>query len=123
MVAVNKFFIISFFFRSQKTNTLQREEGLFIQQHGASGDVIHSGRILGFSSSIRDVDGQKSRLLREQPDFVHHQISNALQVSSKYSLNLKAVPSKYCKIKTSPISSSVFSVQWTNTSKGKQWSM
>ena len=83
MVAVNYFFLYHSFYRSQKTNTLQREEGLFIQQHGASIDVINSGRILGFSASPKDVDGQKSRLLREQPDFVHHQISNALQASSQ----------------------------------------
>lgn len=60
------------YFRSQKRNTLQREEGLFIPQHGASRDVINSGRILGFSTSPGDVHGKKSRLLREQPDFFHH---------------------------------------------------
>ena len=65
---------------------MHKEEGLFIQQHGASRDVVNSGRILGFSTSPRDVDGHKSMLLREQPKFLHNKISNAIKVSTVNSL-------------------------------------
>lgn len=82
MLAINQdsspLFLYSF--RSQKTNWLQRDEGMFIQLHGASREVINSGRVLGFSTSPRDIDGQKSRLLREHPELINRQITNAIKV-------------------------------------------
>ncbi|XP_048583972.1 uncharacterized protein LOC125563143 [Nematostella vectensis] len=58
------------YFRSQKTSTLQKDEGLFLQHHGASRTAINSGRILGFSTSPRNIDSHKKALITKYPDIL-----------------------------------------------------
>ena len=81
LVSIPHTYTQNYSFRSQKTSLFQKEEGLFILQHGASRDVINSGRTLGFSTSPREIDAHKNRLLREQPSFIQLQISNSIKVS------------------------------------------
>lgn len=87
MVPVNQLInIIIFIDLTKLIHFREKRDYYFIQQHGASRDVINSGRVyrlLGFSTSPGDMDPQKSRPLREQPMFVNLQISNVLQVRLK----------------------------------------
>ncbi|EDO31553.1 predicted protein [Nematostella vectensis] len=62
------------YFRSQKTSTLQKNEGLFLQHHGASRTAINSGRILGFSTSPRNIDSHKKALITKYPDILMRKV-------------------------------------------------
>ncbi|XP_048575932.1 uncharacterized protein LOC5507411 isoform X1 [Nematostella vectensis] len=62
------------YFRSQKTSTLQKDEGLFLQHHGASRTAINSGRILGFSTSPRNIDSHKKALITKYPDILMRKV-------------------------------------------------
>ncbi|XP_048581679.1 uncharacterized protein LOC116607138 [Nematostella vectensis] len=62
------------YFRSQKASTLQKDEGLFLQHHGASRTAINPGRILGFSTSPRNIDSHKKALITKYPDILTRKV-------------------------------------------------
>ena len=64
ILSVKEVYCFYIFLWSQKTNLLQKDGGFFIQQHGASREVINSGRVLSFSTSPRDIDGKKKEFLK-----------------------------------------------------------
>ena len=59
---------------------MQKDAGLFLQQHGASRAAINSGRVLGYSTCPRDIDGQRKRLIQNYPSVLGSHIMNAIQV-------------------------------------------
>lgn len=66
--------------RSQKTCSLQKDEGLFLRQHGASRAAINSGWILGFSTSLRDVDSHQKFLVASYPNSLQRHLNQAIKV-------------------------------------------
>ncbi|KAK2547227.1 hypothetical protein P5673_032935, partial [Acropora cervicornis] len=66
--------------RSQKTCSLQKDEGLFVRQHGASGAAINSGRILGFRTSLRDVDSHQKFLVASYTNSLQRHLNQAKKV-------------------------------------------
>ena len=59
---------------------MQKDAGLFLQQHGASRAAINSGRVLGYSTCPRDIDEQRKRLIQNYPSVLGNHIMNAIQV-------------------------------------------
>ena len=59
---------------------MQKDAGLFLQQHGASRAAINSGRILGYSTCPRDIDEQRKCLIQNYPSVLGNHIMNAIQV-------------------------------------------
>ena len=67
-------------YRSQKTCSLQKDEGLFVRQHGASRAAINSGRILGFRTSLRDVDSHQKFLVASYTNSLQKHLNQAIKV-------------------------------------------
>ena len=59
---------------------MQKDAGLFLQQHGASRAAINSGHVLGYSTCPKDIDGQRKRLIQNYPSVLGNHIINAIQV-------------------------------------------
>ncbi|KAK3754994.1 hypothetical protein QZH41_015158, partial [Actinostola sp. cb2023] len=69
------------YFRSQKTSRMQKDEGLFLHQHGTSRTALNCGRVLGYGTSPRDIDNYKIRITKSYPAIIERQIVGATKVS------------------------------------------
>lgn len=70
-------------------NLLQKDEGLFLQEHGASRSAINAGRVLGFSTSPRNVDQYKQQLIHTYPAVLQQHIMTAIKVLFFWKKELK----------------------------------
>lgn len=76
--------IIITFYRSQKTNTLQKDLGLYMHQHGLSRTGINNGPIFGFSVAPRTVDRHNKNLREQYPSFLQQKIQHTIKVNQIY---------------------------------------
>ncbi|KAK2547224.1 hypothetical protein P5673_032931, partial [Acropora cervicornis] len=65
--------------RSQKTCSPQKDEGLFVRQHKGSRAAINSGRILGFRTSLRDVDSHQKFLVASYTNSLQRHLNQAIK--------------------------------------------
>lgn len=73
--------IILIYSRSQKTNQLQRDCGIFLAQHGLSRIGQAAGQILGDSIHHRTVDTDREKMAQEHDDKINTHIMTSNQVS------------------------------------------
>lgn len=90
-----KYYSLTFFCRSQKTNRFAKELGGFLKTHGISRNCMNSGPVLGYSASPRSIDRSERENLKQFPSKIRKMISDSLRVK-KYMLNIRIVQYLLC---------------------------